>query len=269
MNIVDDNMDIESDIITVSTFATSRKRRTTEERALSKIRKQQYSHKLVPGKEISALAAMCILNLCRRNMPRVNMAFRQMVASRIIFPPKQNINKFATGGIAEECTSQLFCDIGLTCLNNSNESNVVDLEIHVEVNGEIFPLNVSIKNSGKLTSQPILENYRGQKRHEIRRLPPTFIIYTEMEIRRARIIYIDDEILRQGYDGLTEEEFHDEVYQNCDSNLTFRSGFLKHFIPRLPSEYILNAEYPDGMPPLEEQSFCKLALKEVMRQLYN
>ncbi len=263
------DMDNESDIITVSTIAASRKRRTTEERALSKMRKEQYSHKLVPGKEISALAAMCIFNLCRRNMSRVNIAFRQMIASRTIFPPKQHINKFATGGIAEECTSQLFCDIGLVCLNNANEANVVDLEIHVNVNGEIVPLNVSIKNSGKLASQPILENYRGQKRQEIRRLPPTFIVYTETEIKRARIIYIDDEILRQGYDGLTEDEFHDQVYQNGDSSLTFRSGFLKHFIPRLPSEYILNAEYPEEMPPLEEQSFCKLALKEVMRQLYH
>jgi hypothetical protein len=200
-------------------------------------------------------------------MPRVNMAFRQMIASRIIFPPKKNVNKFATGGIAEECITRLFCDIGLTCLNKADELTVTDLEIHVNVNDQIVPLNVSIKNSGKIGSQIILENYRGQRRPEIRRLPPTFIIYTETEIRRARIVYMDDEILRQGYDGLTPEEFHTEVYSNGDSCLAFRSGFLNKFIPRLPSEYVLNAEYPNEITNLEEQCFCKLALQEVIRQL--
>ena len=143
-------------------------------------------------------------------MPRVNMAFRQIIASRIIFPPKKHVNKFATGGNAEECITKLFCDIGLTCLNKADESTVTDLEIRVDVNDRIVPLNVSIKNSGKIGSQTILENYRGQRRPEIRQLPPTFIVYTETEIKRARIVYIDDEILRQGYEGLTPEEFYEE-----------------------------------------------------------
>jgi hypothetical protein len=227
-----------------------------------------YIYPLVPGKEPHAIAAMYIFDLCRQNMPRVNIAFQQMVASRFIFPPKININKFATGGIVEECMAQLFCDIGVTCLNNSDELKVVDLEMQVNLNGEIIPFSVSIKNSGNLTSQPILENYRGQKRKEIRPLPPTFIVYTETEIKRVRVIYIDEEILRQGYQGTTEDEFHNEVYKNNDSNLTFKSGFLRRFIPRLPPNYILDAEYPDKLPQLKEQSFCKLATKEVNRQLY-
>jgi hypothetical protein len=95
--------------------------------------KQRYSTPLVPGTSIYAIAAMTIFSLCRSNMPRVNLAFRQMIASRLIFPPKKNINKFATGGIAEECLSQLFCDLGLACSNVSEESHVIDLSIQVQI----------------------------------------------------------------------------------------------------------------------------------------
>jgi hypothetical protein len=200
-------------------------------------------------------------------MPRVNLAFRQMIASRLIFPPKKNINKFATGGIAEECLSQLFCDLGLACSNVSEESNVIDLSIQVQIPTETVEFNVSLKNSGKLSAQPILENYRGQKRPEIRPLPPTFIIYTEMDIQRVRIVYLDEEIIRQGYSDLSDEDFHREIYLNGDSNLTFRSGFLARFIPRLPVEYIVNAEYPTDLAGLNERNFAKLALQEVIRQL--
>jgi hypothetical protein len=210
---------------------------------------------------------MTIFGLCKRNMACVNLAFRQMIASRLIFPPKKNINKFATGGIAEECLSQLFCNLGLACSNVSEESNVIDLSIQVQIPTETVEFNVSLKNSGKLSAQPILENYRGQKRPEIRPLPPTFIIYTEMDIQRVRIVYLDEEIIRQGYPDLSEEDFYREIYLNGDSNLTFRSGFLARFIPRLPEEYIVNAEYPEDLAGLNERNFAKLALDEVVRQL--
>ena len=242
--------------------------------------KQRYSSPLVPGTSIYAIAAMTIFSLCRSNMPRVNLAFRQMIASRLIFPPKKNINKFATGGIAEECLSQLFCHLGLECSNVSEESNVIDLAIQVPIStpteivdfqvstsAEIVDFQVSLKNSGKISAQPILENYRGQKRQEIRPLPPTFIVYTEMDIKRVRIVYLDEEIIRQGYSDLSDEEFHREIYLNGDSNLTFKSGFLAKFIPRLPAEYIVNAEYPTGLDNLNERNFAKLALDEVVRQL--
>lgn len=236
------------------------------------LRKEKHSTILVPGTGIYAIAAMTLLGECKKNIPRTNLAFRQMIASRLIFPPKKNINKFATGGVAEECISQLFCDIGFACSNLSEDSNVIDLEIQVPIvnpegGKEILPLKVSLKNSGKITSQPILENYRGQRRSEIRHLPPTFIIYTEMDIKRVRIVYLDEEILRQGYPDLSDAEFHQEVYLNGDSNLTFRSGFLSRFIPRLPAEYILDADYPEDLGTLAERNFSKLALAEVVRQL--
>lgn len=236
------------------------------------LRKEQHSTQLVPGTSIFSTAAMTILGLCAKDMPRTNLAFRQMFASRLIFPPKKNINKFATGGIAEESVSQLFCDVGLVCNNLSEDANVIDLEIQVPIINsegadENVPLKVSLKNSGKIVSPPILENYRGQKRPEIRPLPPTFIIYTETDIKRARIVYLDDEILRQGYPGLSDEEFHAEIYANNDSNLTFKSGFLSKFIPRLPVEYILNADYPEDLTGLGERNFSKLALAEVIKQL--
>jgi hypothetical protein len=232
------------------------------------IQKTLRSGPLVPGTGTMAIAAMTIFGLCRTNMSRVNLAFRQMIASRLIFPPKKNINKFATGGIAEECLSQLFCHLGLECSNVSEESNVIDLAIQVPIATETVDFKVSLKNSGKISAQPILENYRGQKRPEIRPLPPTFIIYTEMDIKRVRIVYLDEEIIRQGYSDITDEaEFHREIYLNGDSNLTFKSGFLAKFIPRLPDEYIVNAEYPEDLAGLSERNFAKLALDEVIRQL--
>ena len=210
---------------------------------------------------------MTLFEACRRNMPRTNLAFRQMFASRLIFPPKKNINKFATGGIAEECASQLFCDVGFECANLSEDVNVIDLAIKVPTPTETVEFKVSLKNSGKLSASPILENYRGQKRPEIRALPPTFIIYTEVDAKRARIVYLDEEILLQGYPDLIEHEFKSEIYANSDSNLTFKSGFLAKFIARLPAEYILDAEFPEDLVGLQERNFSKLALAEVVRQL--
>lgn len=226
-------------------------------------KKQQYSSVLVPGTSACAVAAMSIISICKLNMPLVNIAFRRMIASRLIFPPKKNINKFATGGIAEECVSRLFCDVGFICKNVSEESTVIDLEIHTNT----MKLEVSLKNSGSINYAPILENYRGQKRSEIRPLPPTFIIYTEMDIKRVRMVYIDHEIIRQGYPGVTDDEFHANIYANRDSNLSFRSGFLPKFIPRLPTEYILDAEYPEDLVEITESNLSKIALDEVVRQL--
>ena len=293
---------VETPVVSDTVAPLKRKKRTSEEIALEKAEKEQkkidrqekleqkrqevakkaeeiaakksrHSSPLMPGTTVFAQAAMHVIALCKQNMPRTNIAFRQMFASRQIFPPKKNINKFATGGIAEECTTQLFCDIGLECNNMSEESTVIDLEIKVPLpvaEGDYQPvvLQVSMKNSGKIASQPILENYRGQKRQEIRPLPPTFIVYTETDTKRARIVYLDEEILRQGYPDISEEEFHAEIYANNDSNLTFRSGFLAKFLPRLPAEYIVDAEYPEDITGLlSERNFSKIALAEVVRQL--
>ncbi len=241
---------------------------------LAKQRKELHSTPLVPGKGLFAIAAMTLFDACRQNMSRTNLAFRHMFASRLIFPPKKNINKFATGGVAEECASQLFCDMGFECTNVSEDVNVIDLVIKVPIPVALEPValevvefKVSLKNSGKLSAQPILENYRGQKRPEIRALPPTIVIYTEVETKRARMVYLDEEILLQGYPDLMEHELKAEIYANSDSNLTFKSGFLAKFIPRLPAEYILDAEVPEEFQGLEERNFSRLALAEVVRQL--
>lgn len=235
----------------------------------AKHRKELHSAPLEPGKGLFALAAMTIFETCRQNMSRTNLAFRHMFASRLIFPPKKNINKFATGGVAEECASQLFCELGYDCVNMSEDVNVIDLVIKVQIGMDLVEFKVSLKNSGKLSASPILENYRGQKRSEIRALPPTIVIYTEVDAKRARMVYLDEEILLQGYPDLTEHELKSEIYANSDSNLTFKSGFLAKFIPRLPAEYILDGEFPDEFVGLEERNLSKLALAEVLRQLGN
>ena len=98
---------------------------------IAKQKKELHSTSLEPGKGLFAIAAMTLLEACRQNMPRTNLAFRHMFASRLIFPPKKNINKFATGGVAEECASQLFCDVGFECANLSEDVNVIDLAINV------------------------------------------------------------------------------------------------------------------------------------------
>ena len=249
----------------------TRIKKADEEVVRRQLKKEHNSTPLIPGKGSFAIAAMSIFELCKNNMPSTNRAFRQMIASRIIFPPKKNINKFATGGIAEECVSQMFCDVGLACTNVSEYEKVIDLRIQVPVNLEgplLVNFEVSLKNSGTIKNSPILENYLGNKRTEIRPLSPTFIIYTEVDIKRVRIVYLDEEILRQGYPELSDEDFHAEIYANKDSNLAFKSGFMSKFIPRLPTEYILDADYPEDMQ-LVERNFSKLALAEVIKQLYS
>jgi len=243
------------------------------------MKKKENTSPLITGTGLDARAAMIVFAAAATTFGAAltNNAFRRMIVSRILFPPKKNINKFMTGGVAEECTNQLMNSLGFHSINTSDETTVTDLEITVPIPLPV-PLidsleeklnhcfKVSVKNSSDIKSQPILENYRSNKHVEIRDLPPTFIVYTEMKIRRVRIVYIDHEIIKQGYPHLTEEQLNEEVYKNDDSNLTFSSGFLSKFIPRLPKEYILDAEYPE-VPDLIEQNIVKLALAEVDRQL--
>jgi len=242
------------------------------EKAQAKVTaKEKYERehiKLVPGILPDARAAMKIFDNIRLN-GNINRAFRRMMASRKIFNPRENINKFMTGGVAEEVVHQLIRSVGFDSQNVSAKASVIDLVMPVllEPSGEVHSFQVSLKNSGKLGASPILENYRGKKRDEIRPLPPTLIIYTEVDIKRVRIVYLDHEILRQGYPDLSDEEFNQVVFKNEDSNLTFKSGFLPHFIPRLPDEYILNAVYPEDLPELDEKNIILLALAEVDRQL--
>ena len=253
----------------------AREKAEKEQRKIQKeLKKQENSSPLSPGIGADAIAAMTIIAAAAGatvGKAHTNNAFRRMIASRILFPPKKNINKFMTGGVAEECVNQLILALGFKSSNMSDETTVTDLQVDVPIVSETTEkkahcFKVSLKNSCDIKSQPILENYRGKKRDEIRELPPSFIIYTEMKIKRVRMVYIDHEILKQGYPHLSDEQLNAEVFKNDDSNLTFSSGFLPKFIPRLPKEYILDAEYPE-LPELNEQNIVKLALAEVDRQI--
>jgi len=209
-------------------------------------------------------AMLAIMNKMNENIDVVNLAFVMMFVSREIFPPVENVNKFVTGGVAEEVVVDLFDKLGFKTTNVAATKNVIDVE--VEVDGTI--VGISLKNSGGINQQPILENYRGEKRNEIRNLPPTLIVYTENPpARRARIVYLDHDILKQAYPGLSDEAFNAAVYKQADSNLTFKSGLLKTLIPRLPKEYIVNAKFPDAIPKVAKKSITRLALDYVMEQM--
>lgn len=244
---------------------------------------------LPPGVGLDAQAAMRIFDHCRG---KANNAFRRMIAMRKIFNPAENINKFMTGGGAEEILHQLITSVGYDCTNVSAKATVIDLVIMVPDlvvpaaaasggGGEdtaaaaaaaaaaapLYRFAPSLKNSGNINGSPILENYRGKKRAEIRPLPPTFIIYTEVALQRVRVVYLDHEIVVSAYPTLTAEEIGRLIYKNEDSNLTFQSGFLKDFIPRLPNEYILTADYPTDLPALKSTNIVLLALADVDQQL--
>lgn len=234
--------------------------------------------KLVPSQTDDAFAAMHILQKCRENPEKVDRAFLEMIASRTIFNPAENVNKFATGGIAEDVFTELVQAIGFEAVNVAATSTVVDMSVTVNLpialpeSEKIHILSASLKNSGDINSQPILENYRGESKSEIRELPPTFIIYTEVANKRARIVYLDHAIIRQGYPELNADELNLVVYnkkgkEDKQSSLGFKSGFLRAFIPRLPDEYILNANFPSVIPGLDKKSITLLALAETRRQL--
>lgn len=238
-----------------------------------KIRNKNYVNDsiLSPGNGINAIAAMTIIQNAKDNIHHTNYAIKRMIASRLLFPPKKNINKFMIGGIAEECLNQLFIVLGYNSKNMSDEVTLTDLHIEVPIinNNEtiLHKLNVSIKNSCDMKSQIILENYRGAKRTQIRDLPPSFIVYTETHIQKASIIYIDHEIIKNAYQNVPDDDFNNIVFKNTDSNLCIRSGFIKYIVSRLPQEYILNIEYPILPPNIYPSNIVKLALNEVDTQI--
>lgn len=285
--------EIENDKQVKVAKAAQRKQAAAEKQAAIEEKKQARLAKanapvvqLPPGVGLDAQAAMRIFDHCRG---KANNAFRRMIAMRKIFNPAENINKFMTGGGAEEILHQLITSVGYDCTNVSAKATVIDLVIMVpdlvvpaaaaSGGGEdtaaagaaaaapLYRFAPSLKNSGNINGSPILENYRGKKRAEIRPLPPTFIIYTEVALQRVRVVYLDHEIVVSAYPTLTAEEIGRLIYKNEDSNLTFQSGFLKDFIPRLPNEYILTADYPTDLPALKSTNIVLLALAEVDQQL--
>lgn len=196
-------------------------------------------------------------------------AFLELLVTRQIFDPADNVNKFITGGVAEDVLAELIPKLGFPTENVAAKSTVIDIRVKMDDK----EIGISLKNSGGIDQQPILENYRGETRAEIRPLPPTFIVYTETKKKRARIVYIDDDILRAAYPGLTDSEFNAAVYarkeeeESKQASLTFKSGLLKNLIPRLPKEYIVDAEYPEKIPDVKKKSITLLALEYVRSQM--
>jgi hypothetical protein len=117
------------------------------------IRSNYYSDntQLKMGNGLNAIAAMNIIQNAKDNMHHTNYAVKRMITSRLLFPPKKNINKFMIGGIAEECLHQLFLMLGYNSKNISDEVTLTDLQIEVPIliNNEpiLHDFNVSVKNS--------------------------------------------------------------------------------------------------------------------------
>ena len=193
----------------------------------------------------------------------LNRMVLELLVTRQVFNPAENVNKFISGGVAEDLMTELISNLGFPVENVAAKSTVID--IRVKFGGE--EIGISLKNSGGIDQQPILENYRGDTRTEIRPLPPTFILYTEAKCKRARIVYLDHDILRKAYPDVADEEFVAKVYKRGDSSLTFQSGLLRELIPQLPEEYVANATYPEVIPEAPAISITRLALEHVRKSM--
>lgn len=226
--------------------------------------------KLVATDTQNAKDAITILDKMREpeGMKLLEQGFVEMLVSREVFPPAENVNKFVTGGVAEDVIAEIIPKLGFPTENVAATKTVIDIEVKI---GDRV-LGISLKNSGSIDQQPILENYRGESRSEVRKLPPSFIIYTETKNKRARIVYIDDDIIRQTFPpDISEEEFNAKVYNvakdNKQSSLTFKSGFLRSFIPKLPESYIVDVKFPETIPKVEKKSITLLALEFVRKAI--
>jgi hypothetical protein len=207
-------------------------------------------------------AGIAILNKFREYPTVVQVGMLMLYATRLVYPPKVDANKFIVGGVSEQIMTEMIRNVGFEVENVSATESVID--IRVVVNGR--SIEISLKNSGNINSPPILENYRGDKVDAIRCLPPTLIIYTEQN--RARIVYIDHAILRKSCEELNDEDFHKAVYKQSDSSLTFVSSFLKTLIPRLPDEYVLSIDVPQ-VPALAPSNVTQLVMDHIRKELHN
>jgi hypothetical protein len=71
---------------------------------------------------------------------------------------------------------------------------------------------------------------------------------------------------------MDDAAFNAEVYNkkadgDKQSSLSFKSGFLPKFIPKLPESYIVNATFPDEIPKVEKKSITLLALEYVRKAI--
>lgn len=209
-----------------------KKRRTKAEIAAERDAKQKAKEAKtarieVPETPANEVARRILATL--RSHAETPVAIEDMYVLRKMFPPALNVNKFAVGSAVEDMFTDLLNACGFACENVAASTNVID--IYVTDEDEKYPF--SIKNTGKLGSGIILENYRGKKK-EIPKLPPSFIIATGD--KEFTLMYLDDEILQ-----LTADR---DIYNHADSNLTMRGGFVKDMSIRLPDEYVVRFPAP-------------------------
>jgi hypothetical protein len=204
-----------------------------------------------PAQQAPAQQAIRLLfNKMRENPEITKNIFEKLFITRTVLNPAINENKFATGGVAELALIEHInkCGFRTENLNKTKTAAVVDLRVYIPLQDfPAFQLDISVKNSGNISSCPILENYRGKKQNEIRELPPTIIIYTDMKNEIAKYVYMDYPILRVKYPLLNEDELNNIVYTNSDSNLSFKSSFVKKFITTLDPAFIVDSVCPKSI----------------------
>lgn len=230
---------------------------------------------LKPTETENARAIMKVFNKMKSPEGKLlaEKAIQEILVCRIMFPPKLNVNKFVTGGVSEDAITELINALEFPTKNVASSTNVIDIQ--VEVDG--YTIGISLKNSGSINQSPILENYRGESKAEIRPLPPTLIIYTEVERKRTRIVYLDHDIIVSSFPpGTDTVTINKEVYNkkesvegkvDSQSSLGFKSGFLAGFIPKLPTEYKVDIQFPESIPVVPVESITKLALDRVKKAI--
>lgn len=194
----------------------------------------------------SQTIARAILTKIKEN-PQSSSIIEAIYASRMMYPPKKNINKFLAGGSVEVCVSELIQTCGYTCTNVSSTEVMID--ILVKNDGVTFPF--SVKSIRKLGSAVTLENYRGKKR-DLKELPPTFIVV--IGDTQLTLAYLDNDIVTQT--GISTED----MYTHADSNLSMKGKFVKTMITStLPSDYVIHIPVP-SLPTLPEEDISTLVV---------
>lgn len=194
----------------------------------------------------SQTIARAILTKIKEN-PQSSSIIEAIYASRMMYPPKKNINKFLAGGSVEVCVSELIQTCGYTCTNVSSTEVMID--ILVKNDGVTFPF--SVKSIRKLGSAVTLENYRGKKR-DLKELPPTFIVV--IGDTQLTLAYLDNDIVTQT--GISTED----MYTHADSNLSMKGKFVKTMITStLSSDYVIHIPVP-SLPTLPEEDISTLVV---------